>query len=336
MLRRKWPGSRITFGFRGCPLCKAPISHPILRDLTDSLDLLERQVTQQALLRLKLEEDLDGKKTLPKPLPGQHQHSPPGGVRAKKRRRVAKEGEEEGEKKKAEEEEEGEIMDTESEGEEEEAKQDSNELQGRLELALRKFAFYQCYKCQMPYYGGAVVCAAAAAGREAEVDPKELVCSACSPIQAASCPEHGPDHVEFKCRFCCSVATWFCFGTTHFCTVCHYNSLELTSLPLNELAACPCVPSGWSLPVALPKVHRNKDQKINKQQQQQDDAGSLEQKDWCPLGVQHPPSGQEFAMGCALCKARNHVLQLRAQREAAAHQKGEGGGPADQNQTSTI
>jgi E3 ubiquitin-protein ligase MYCBP2 len=27
----------------------------------------------------------------------------------------------------------------------------------------------------------------------------------------------------YKCNFCCAVASWFCFGTTHFCEQCHSN-----------------------------------------------------------------------------------------------------------------
>jgi hypothetical protein len=35
------------------------------------------------------------------------------------------------------------------------------------------------------------------------------------------CPKHGTDYLEYKCRYCCSVAVFFCFGTTHFCNACH-------------------------------------------------------------------------------------------------------------------
>ena len=36
-----------------------------------------------------------------------------------------------------------------------------------------------------------------------------------------SCPKHGTEAIEWKCKFCCSVASWFCWGTTHFCDDCH-------------------------------------------------------------------------------------------------------------------
>jgi len=35
------------------------------------------------------------------------------------------------------------------------------------------------------------------------------------------CDAHGEDFIEFKCRYCCDVARWHCFGTTHFCEPCH-------------------------------------------------------------------------------------------------------------------
>ncbi len=165
-------------------------------------------------------------------------------------------------------------------------------------FAMHKFAYYMCFKCQRPYYGGNYECAAAA---DHGFDPSELLCGACSPIQAQDCPKHGKDYLEFKCRFCCSVAIWFCFGTlsalpdrtdtvpvllltdstpnalllvilirtgtTHFCEPCHNNNGALCGKPKNELVQCPCKPGSSSskLPEKL--------------------EGS------CPLGVDHPPSG---------------------------------------------
>lgn len=53
------------------------------------------------------------------------------------------------------------------------------------------------------------------------------------------CPKHGTDFLEYKCRYCCSVAVFFCFGTTHFCNACHDDFQRVTNLPKNELPACP-------------------------------------------------------------------------------------------------
>lgn len=87
------------------------------------------------------------------------------------------------------------------------------------------------------YYGGEARC-------DAEVgenyDPTELVCGACSDVaRAQMCPKHGTDFLEYKCRYCCSVAVFFCFGTTHFCNPCHDDFQRVTNLTKTELPHCP-------------------------------------------------------------------------------------------------
>ena len=58
---------------------------------------------------------------------------------------------------------------------------------------------------QAPYFGGERACRAA--GNDVDFDPSELLCGGCAPHSAdAVCPKHGTDFVEFKCRFCCSIA----------------------------------------------------------------------------------------------------------------------------------
>jgi E3 ubiquitin-protein ligase MYCBP2 len=142
-------------------------------------------------------------------------------------------------------------------------------------FAMHHYAYYQCFKCRKPYYGGLYECAAA--GGNAEFDPSELLCGACSPVMSQSCAKHGKEFIEFKCRFCCSIAVWFCFGTTHFCEPCHNNHSRLCSTKKEELLKCPCKPKGRS--------------------------GMPEKLDGpCPLGVDHPPHGEEFALGCGVCR----------------------------------
>jgi hypothetical protein len=53
------------------------------------------------------------------------------------------------------------------------------------------------------------------------------------------CPKHGTDFLEYKCRYCCSVAVFFCFGTTHFCNACHDDFQRVTNIPRLELPSCP-------------------------------------------------------------------------------------------------
>ena len=56
------------------------------------------------------------------------------------------------------------------------------------------------------------------------------------------CPKHGTDYLEYKCRYCCSVAVFFCFGTTHFCNACHDDFQRVVNIPKTELPQCPVGP----------------------------------------------------------------------------------------------
>nr|CAD7453706.1 unnamed protein product [Timema tahoe] len=87
------------------------------------------------------------------------------------------------------------------------------------------------------YYGGEARCDAEVGE---EYDPTELVCGACSDVSRAQmCPKHGTDFLEYKCRYCCSTAVFFCFGTTHFCNACHDDFQRVTNIPRLELPTCP-------------------------------------------------------------------------------------------------
>jgi hypothetical protein len=81
---------------------------------------------------------------------------------------------------------------------------------GKLqEFAVFKCAYYQCYKCKSPYFGGMKDCLRAQIDADAnkEFKPEELVCSKCSAVSIGSgivnCAKHGTDYIEFKCKFCC-------------------------------------------------------------------------------------------------------------------------------------
>lgn len=133
--------------------------------------------------------------------------------------------------------------------------------------SLDRFSYYVCFKCALPYFGGKKECGEN--NDQAKFNPEELVCPSCAAIgmEGADCKTHGKDFIEFKCKFCCSVAAWFCWGTTHFCDACHTkqnNGDYLSKKNKNELPVC-----------------LGKD---------------------CPLKVVHPPNGEEFALGCTLCR----------------------------------
>lgn len=104
--------------------------------------------------------------------------------------------------------------------------------------AMERYAYYVCYKCQKAYYGGEARCDAQVGGET--FDPTELVCGGCSDVaRAQMCPKHGADFLEYKCRYCCSVAVFFCFGTTHFCNPCHDDFQRVTTIAKNNLPSCP-------------------------------------------------------------------------------------------------
>ncbi|CEO96492.1 hypothetical protein PBRA_005101 [Plasmodiophora brassicae] len=114
------------------------------------------------------------------------------------------------------------------------------------------FAFYMCFKCKVPYFGGKPACND---GLD-HFDPSELVCGTCSGIGVAECATHGKEFIQFKCRFCCNLSTWHCWGTTHFCDDCHRRQEAHDYMSTKA-------------PEELPQC---------------------EGPDKCPLGIEHPPS----------------------------------------------
>eukprot|EP01112_Ceratiomyxa_fruticulosa_P021628 TRINITY_DN7680_c0_g1_i2.p1 TRINITY_DN7680_c0_g1~~TRINITY_DN7680_c0_g1_i2.p1 ORF type:complete len:879 (-),score=146.63 TRINITY_DN7680_c0_g1_i2:140-2776(-) len=135
------------------------------------------------------------------------------------------------------------------------------------QYAMDRFAYFMCIRCSHPYFAGQRRCDA---GDDAEkqFNPEDLVCGGCSGADVAQdCPKHGKDFMEFKCQFCCTVASWYCWGKTHFCNDCHTKQQKgdyLTKKPKTVFPVCPG-------------------------------------PDQCPLHVKHPHV-EEFMLGCAVCR----------------------------------
>ncbi|XP_033642320.1 E3 ubiquitin-protein ligase MYCBP2-like isoform X2 [Asterias rubens] len=92
----------------------------------------------------------------------------------------------------------------------------------------------------IPAYYGGEACCDQDIGIQGDYDLTELVCGACSDVSRAQmCPKHGTDFLEYKCRYCCSVAVFFCFGRTHFCNACNDDFQRITSIPKPDLPHCP-------------------------------------------------------------------------------------------------
>lgn len=133
-------------------------------------------------------------------------------------------------------------------------------------FAMDRYAYFMCAKCAHPYFAGQRRCDAGEDDKP--FDPADLVCGGCSGCAPAQeCPTHGKDFLEWKCQFCCTVSSWYCWGKTHFCNDCHTRQQKgdyLTKKPKSAIPACPG-------------------------------------PDKCPLGVAHPHC-EEFLLGCALCR----------------------------------
>ena len=147
------------------------------------------------------------------------------------------------------------------------------------EFCLFKLSYYECFKCKQPYFGGKKDCGEMMGneenknnGQPAEYKKEDLVCPKCAAVSVGggvqNCPKHGLDYIEFKCKFCCNIAQWFCWGNTHFCEPCHTrqnNGDYVSRKKKSELPKCPG-------------------------------------PDKCPLKIKHPENGEEYALGCSLCR----------------------------------
>eukprot|EP00347_Sterkiella_histriomuscorum_P002844 403366583 len=102
---------------------------------------------------------------------------------------------------------------------------EKEELQkNQNEYAMRKLAMYKCFQCERLYCGGRRDCEAEL--NEANQPKKEdLLCVYCYNAKYGNnfikCDKHDIEYLEHKCQYCCSLAIWFCFGTTRFCNPCH-------------------------------------------------------------------------------------------------------------------
>ncbi|CAD8152124.1 unnamed protein product [Paramecium octaurelia] len=137
------------------------------------------------------------------------------------------------------------------------------------EYAMAIYCYYQCFKCKNPYFGGAKDCQRALEEGDKQYKPEELICANCCDVPVGeTCQTHGKEYIEFKCKFCCQIAVWFCWGTTHFCEDCHKrqcNGDYVSKIPKEKLPKCPG-------------------------------------KDKCPIKMEHKPNGEEQALGCAICR----------------------------------
>ena len=112
---------------------------------------------------------------------------------------------------------------------------DSKFYKNPQEQANSIYAVYICFKCKGPFIGGMINCENEADlerpnGGEA-FNGKDYICQKCSGQDVDNCSLHGDKYKNYKCKYCCNVAVWFCFGTTHFCDNCHSNNRQKKKCP---------------------------------------------------------------------------------------------------------
>ena len=144
-----------------------------------------------------------------------------------------------------------------------------------VEFAMRIFAYFMCSECKNPYFAGI-----RESGNNPNINldetninfnPEYCICSEHVDIENIkgenNCIKHGKEFIEYKCKFCCKYATWFCWGTTHFCDDCYKRQ---------------CIGDYVS------QYSKDKLDKCKKSK--------------CQVGGNHPLNGEEYALGCFICK----------------------------------
>lgn len=120
---------------------------------------------------------------------------------------------------------------------------------------VKDYQFFLCYHCGKNYFGGMKACQANDHHEDDEEEVEENriqreeeikrghVCVTCKSERMkknwpTKCPKHGDSFIVFKCRYCCNIANWFCFGTTHFCERCHSQYPNMKVHPCKGLPEC--------------------------------------------------------------------------------------------------
>ena len=135
------------------------------------------------------------------------------------------------------------------------------------------FIFYYCFKCHEPYYAGLNGDNNNIDGNEKNKffgNAEDCLCGKDSYLFDAKgesfCEKHGFDYIEYKCRYCCKIASRFC-SQKHFCEECYMKISE--KLTTNDFEVKKC------------------------------------NKVLCEFGGMHAPNGIEYCLGCFLCRFIN-------------------------------
>ena len=91
------------------------------------------------------------------------------------------------------------------------------------EFVMAKCAFYQCFDCKKPFYGGQIDCERDMNNENTKKE--DLICKECNIKQIgggrANCEIHGHQYIAWKCYMCCKEALYLCSGTMYLCEYHH-------------------------------------------------------------------------------------------------------------------
>eukprot|EP01084_Bolivina_argentea_P250100 418904_1 len=195
--------------------------------------------------------------------------------------------------------------------------QNSPYYNDHVNYAMHVYAYFMCFECKNPYFGGAKECGAES---EDEVKKEDLICGKCQKIESIDeCKEHGEEYLAYKCRYCCTMSVFHCWGKVHFCRNCHqpgiWDKLSTYSTGKNKKALedypqCDGIKKQIAAIMKQPQWHKwnrdRKDAELHK---------IRAMPELCPLGCKHPPNGFEFGLGCTLCADKNTEKENDAARQ---------------------
>ena len=132
------------------------------------------------------------------------------------------------------------------------------------------FIFYICFRCGNPYFAGINKDDNNEKDENKFIGNKEdCLCGKDSFLYDAKgeslCKKHGYEYMEYKCKFCCNIASRFC-SLTHYCEECYKNKNVMND-QLCQIKTC--------------------------------------NKDLCEFCGMHAPNGTEYCLGCFFCRLEN-------------------------------
>jgi len=185
-----------------------------------------------------------------------------------------------------------------------------------LQYAMFHYEFAPCKQCRLPFFVRAHDCGAdaeAERGGRAAADPPlpmaDALCGTCREARGGvvTCKIHGKDSIMWKCRYCCKMATYECFGYFHACDDCHpYEALQHLMDFSTQVKADAGARRGGVDPTAFPEVYPNKKDICDYKQ--------CLGPTTCPLGAAHARTGFEHCFGCTQCAAEKLTREVDSVR----------------------